>query len=325
MSDSKTERLINLTIALLATRRYLTKSEIFNSVAGYEGSPETMERMFERDKDELRALGIHIEVGNLDPLFDDEPGYRITRENYGLNLGELTAKEVSYISLAAHLWRDGVLSSAGARAFNKISEPVVQADVGASILLQDTSSQHFESILNAIEERRRISFDYFTSQSSHRTVEPYELVLSRGFWYLVAFDRDRGDVRTFKLARISGDIALDKKTAIYEINKDLVDRSSISQIVSDVKSGTNEFANSDSAFLVALKVKKERARVLRMRGTVTPLDQSWDLIEFYARDIRTTASEILWWGSDVVVVEPLELKEQVLENLRQKHGVLQHG
>jgi proteasome accessory factor B len=71
----KIERLINLTIALLATKRYLTKSEIFSSVDGYEGSPETMERMFERDKDDLRSLGIEIEVGSFDPLFNDEAGY----------------------------------------------------------------------------------------------------------------------------------------------------------------------------------------------------------------------------------------------------------
>ena len=73
----KIERLINLTIALLATKRYLTKNEIFTSVEGYEGSPETRERMFERDKDDLRNLGIQIEVGGFDPAFDDEAGYRI--------------------------------------------------------------------------------------------------------------------------------------------------------------------------------------------------------------------------------------------------------
>ena len=73
----KIERLINLTIALLATKRYLTKSEIFSSVEGYEGSAETKERMFERDKDDLRSLGIDIEVGSFDPLFNDEAGYRI--------------------------------------------------------------------------------------------------------------------------------------------------------------------------------------------------------------------------------------------------------
>jgi proteasome accessory factor B len=81
----KIERLINLTIALLATKRYLTKSEIFKSVEGYEGSPETKERMFERDKDDLRSLGIEIEVGSFDPLFNDEAGTRSNKRSINLN------------------------------------------------------------------------------------------------------------------------------------------------------------------------------------------------------------------------------------------------
>ncbi|MEY4081820.1 MAG: hypothetical protein RLZZ389_87, partial [Actinomycetota bacterium] len=99
----KIERLINLTIALLATKRYLTKSEIFNTVEGYEGSAETKERMFERDKDDLRSLGIEIEVGSFDPLFNDEPGYRIKQEKYQFDLGEITPIEVSLLSLAAQV------------------------------------------------------------------------------------------------------------------------------------------------------------------------------------------------------------------------------
>ena len=80
----KIERLVNLTIALLATKRYLTKSEIFRTVEGYEGAADTKERMFERDKDDLRTLGIEIAVGSFDPLFNDEAGYRIKVENYHL-------------------------------------------------------------------------------------------------------------------------------------------------------------------------------------------------------------------------------------------------
>ena len=83
----KSERLVNLTIALLASKRYLTKSEIFRTVEGYEGAPEAMERMFERDKDDLRSLGIVIELGTFDPLFEDEAGYRITPSSYQLDLG----------------------------------------------------------------------------------------------------------------------------------------------------------------------------------------------------------------------------------------------
>ena len=71
MADNKTERLINLTLALLATKRYLKKSEIFRTVQGYDGTADSMDRMFERDKDDLRALGIEIQVGDLDPFFED--------------------------------------------------------------------------------------------------------------------------------------------------------------------------------------------------------------------------------------------------------------
>jgi len=66
VSDRKTERLINLTLALLSTKRYLKKSQILENVFGYEGSQDAKERMFERDKDDLRSLGIEIEVGDLD-------------------------------------------------------------------------------------------------------------------------------------------------------------------------------------------------------------------------------------------------------------------
>ena len=91
----KSERLVNLVIALLATRRSLTKSEIFRTIDGYDGSEESMERMFERDKDELRSLGIEIEVSGLDPLFDDELGYRIRPENFAMD-----AKGYSTIEIA---------------------------------------------------------------------------------------------------------------------------------------------------------------------------------------------------------------------------------
>ena len=82
MSDQKTERLINLTLALLASKRFLTKAEIFSTVAGYSGNTETMERMFERDKDELRNLGIKIEVKGIDPLFEDDQGYLIQEDTF---------------------------------------------------------------------------------------------------------------------------------------------------------------------------------------------------------------------------------------------------
>jgi proteasome accessory factor B len=107
----KSERLVNLTIALLATKRWITKSEIFGTIDGYDGEADAKERMFERDKEDLRNLGIDIEVGTFDPLFEDEAGYRIRSENYRLNFDLLTSREFSLISMAIQSWRGAVLGS----------------------------------------------------------------------------------------------------------------------------------------------------------------------------------------------------------------------
>ena len=109
MADKKAERLINLTLALLATKRYLKKSEIFATVDGYSGNAESMDRMFERDKNELRSLGIDISVGDLDPLFDDEPGYRIFKDSYAFQFKDLEPADVALLSVAAKLWNDSIL------------------------------------------------------------------------------------------------------------------------------------------------------------------------------------------------------------------------
>ena len=80
MTTRKTERILNLTICLLVSDRYLPKSRIREAVEGYHNlSDAAFERTFERDKDELRALGVPIEVGSFDAFFDDEQGYRIRR------------------------------------------------------------------------------------------------------------------------------------------------------------------------------------------------------------------------------------------------------
>ena len=141
----KTERLVNLTIALLATKRYITKSEIFRTVDGYEGSDESKERMFERDKDDLRNLGIEIEVGTFDPLFEDESGYRIKPENYQFQLGEVNAQEITLLSLAAEAWRGASMSSSALSALNKLhaigieSDTELLLDLAPAVINQDAN------------------------------------------------------------------------------------------------------------------------------------------------------------------------------------------
>ena len=83
MSVPKSERLLNLLIMLLVQRRYVAKERIREIL--YPGSSDdAFEKMFERDKEELRSLGVPIEVGSLDAYFDDEPGYRIRPDEFAL-------------------------------------------------------------------------------------------------------------------------------------------------------------------------------------------------------------------------------------------------
>ena len=76
---------MNLTICLLMARRFVEREQIRELVAGYQGlSDAAFERTFERDKDELRALGVPVETGSNSSLFPDEVGYRIRRRDFEL-------------------------------------------------------------------------------------------------------------------------------------------------------------------------------------------------------------------------------------------------
>ena len=113
MAPRKTERILNLTICLLVSGRYLPKSRIREAVEGYHNlSDAAFERTFERDKDELRSLGVPIEVGSFDPLFDDEPGYRILSSEFALPAIDLDAEEAAVVGVAARVWRHASMAEA---------------------------------------------------------------------------------------------------------------------------------------------------------------------------------------------------------------------
>ena len=85
MAPRKSERIMNLAICLLLARRFLDKNHLREVVEGYGGlSDAAFERTFERDKDDLRAMGVPVETGSNSTLFPDEIGYRIRRQDFEL-------------------------------------------------------------------------------------------------------------------------------------------------------------------------------------------------------------------------------------------------
>src|SRR5690606_28733776 len=118
---SKVERLMNLVIALLSTRQFLTAERIRDSVAGYEdsASDEAFSRMFERDKNELRDLGIPLEVGPVS-RFSSVEGYRINRDAYELPDIDLTSAEAAAVAVAVQMWESPELAAAAEGALLKL-------------------------------------------------------------------------------------------------------------------------------------------------------------------------------------------------------------
>jgi proteasome accessory factor B len=313
----KTERLVNLTIALLATKRYLTKSEIFRTVDGYEGADESKERMFERDKDDLRNLGIEIEVGSFDPLFEDESGYRIKPESYQFQLGEVNATEIALLSLAAEAWRGASLGSSALTALNKLHAIGVESDSELLIGLAPAAvseDRNLEIAISAITSRTTLAFDYLSENldSQNRVLEPYAVTSRFGHWYVLGRDLDRGAIRIFRLDRIAGEMKLQGRAASFEIPKEV-----------DVDGA---FSISDDLRTAQIFLRDGRGLNLRNRAKAIT-DQSppegWQKFEIEFRDHQRFVEELLWYGDDVVVASPPELRNEIVNLL--KNAVSNYG
>ena len=302
MSAQKTERLINLTLALLATKRHLTKSEIFKAVAGYSGSPETMERMFERDKDELRSLGIEIEVKGIDPLFEDEQGYLIRSETFQLSENEFTKEELLYLTMAANLWHDSALGSDSKAALLKIqslSGPIESDAVNTPAVRDSESSALLSSAFEAIDTEQLIKFGY---KGKERTAQPFGLYTKDGFWYLVA--REETEIKSFKLLRIEGKIVKEGKAGSFKKPPEF----DLIKFLSN--------SRSEQEILAQVYVRKEQAHVLRSKYSAREINEEWDLMSIpyiYEQEIIET---ILWYGANIIVNSPASLRSEVISRLK---------
>ncbi len=128
MSKRKTERLLGLVVCLLSTRRYLTAEQIRDAVPGYPEQDDLFKRMFERDKEDLRELGVPLETGVNHP-FDEDPGYRIRQQAYELPELRLEADEAAVLGLAARVWRRAELAGAAAGALLKLRAAGIDPDL----------------------------------------------------------------------------------------------------------------------------------------------------------------------------------------------------
>ncbi len=211
MSRRKTERLLGLVVCLLSSPRYLTAVQIRAAVPGYPESFEAFKRMFERDKEELRELGIPLETG-FNSAGEDEAGYRIPRQAYVLPEIRLEPDEAAVLSLAARVWRQAELAGAAAGALLKLRAAGVDAEETAETGIEPrllAGEAAFGPLWEAVRDRRPVTFAYRAagrSEPQQRHLQPWGVVNRHGRWYVAGHDTDRDAARVFRLSRIEGDV-----------------------------------------------------------------------------------------------------------------------
>lgn len=320
MPAAKSERLLNLLIMLLVQRRPVPKDRIRDLLYA-DSRPDAFEKMFERDKEELRGLGVPIEVAPVDAFFDDELGYRIRAEEFALPEVTLTPEEASVVALATRVWQHATMAQAATDAVRKLSAAGVGVDLTALEIAQPrlvADEPAFAVAWEAVCERSVIRFDYRRpdeEEPRRRTVQPWGVVRSSGRWYLVGFDTDRAAERVFRLDRVSGAVRKTGSPGAYDVPPDVDLRETIRRLAPP--------AGAERATLLARPDTGHsfRRRAVTITQGVAGPDgrRDWDRVEL-ERPARGLVDEVLYHGSDVVLVEPVRLREQLVGRLQARAG-----
>lgn len=311
MTARKSERLMNLTICLLVARHFVPKHRIRQAVEGYHDlTDEAFDRMFDRDKEELRLLGVPIELGTINKAFEDEPGYRVRRDEFELPEISLEADEAAVVGLAARVWQHASLAAATSQGVRKLRAAGVPVDESALTILEPqlaTNEPAFDTVFEAVTQRRPISFDYralSATSPTRRRLEPWGIVSWHGHWYVVGHDPDREAARMFRLSRIEGTVATGEPLS-YQPPSDLDLRALASSLGPPSPHSSATISVRDGAG------DPLRRRASRSRGS----GDGWTEIELPYGDESSLADEMASFGSDVVVMGPQGLRAAVVRRL----------
>jgi proteasome accessory factor B len=316
------ERLVNLVVALMATEQGLTKDTILSSVSGYReqsdagASKDALEKMFERDKENLRGLGVPIETlgDHADPDDLREARYRVPTAEYALPADiAFTAAEIALLNLAGSVWSESSMSEqarSGLRKIRALGNTVDEPIIGYAprISVRDHA---FAPLQRAIEQARTVTFPYLKPgerRARLRRVRPLALVEYEGRWHVLGIDVEVAAERTVLLSRITDAVVITRDAFDPELRRGAGDRA---------LTGLRELAASQTA-LVEVHPGTEAA--LRLARRAEPAVQG---LRVPYVDAHILADELASYGPEVRVVEPAMLRGLVIERLRaarERHG-----
>jgi proteasome accessory factor B len=307
----RTERLLNLVICLLGASQPVSRAAIREQIPGYgeSASDVAFERMFERDKEELRSMGIPVET--VADSGGEVLGYRIQREAYALDPIAFTVEERAAIAVAAQAWRSAPIAPVPGTALRKLESS------GAGAWTPAPLAGHIEmvaadaallSLMRALREGRVVRFDYRApaqAEAMTRRISPWGLTSAAGHWFLLGYDHDREAERTFRLSRIVGSV----------------------QVTADVRhpsppgfdpAQARLAATGEASLEVRLRVRPGRAASLRRRARpergIDPLTA--DEITLAVGSVEEAVGLVCGSAGDAVVLEPAEVVAATVATLR---------
>ena len=362
MPRPKTSRWLDLIAFLLAHRFPVTREQIYESVSGYkedweraddEKARESLRRKFERDKDELRELGVNVETIDLPDRAGDEAmvGYRLRPGDFYLPYLQLEQEPASpaaqpYAGLRSISVPPEDLELLD-RATRRLAEhptfPLREAARSARRKLEfdlpiplrhiervlgevgnEENNETLELLQQAVARKVAVECRYYTigrDSESVRVIEPHGLFFNWGHWYCVAGNRDDEKLRVFRVDRVTNPKLLRGAAGQFQSSpedfniRDYVGRSAWELSEREPQSVQVRLAFPESRWVLA-------------QGTGTALEPITDdggaVIEFQVHDTGPFLRYLLTFRDHVEILKPTELAGELGE-LRQRVAALYEG
>lgn len=298
MSVRKSERLLNLLIMLLAARGWVSRDRIRATIEGYHGLDDAnFERTFERDKAELRSVGVPVEVD------EEADGYRIDRGAYELPPISFTPEELAALGAAARVWQDSVAANETRQALATLRAAGAEPDPSrlATLAPRLEAPSHLSVWSEGVKERREMRFTY---AGAARRLQPWVLFSRRGRWYVIGWDPEKEGRRRFRLDRVAGQPRAVGPVGAFDPPEEV----------------STDFG--EEATTARIAVRQGRGRDL-LRGAPASADQSGAPAGFVVHDVPLgfgLAGEVCSLGADAVALDPPPLVAEVISQLRHVAG-----
>jgi proteasome accessory factor B len=310
------ERLLNLVGLLLEASEPLSFQRIKETIEPYDQqNVDSAKRMFERDKDTLRAFGVPIQVVDTDAWGGDQ-GYVIRKEEYYLPEIAFTPEELAALFVAAQSGGENDAAEAAVRklvygAGGGILEGLAGGPVASG---SDAGAATILAAGEAAQGRRRVRFGYRTSQghAAEREVDAFAVVYRGGHWYLVGHDREREAIRAFRLSRCTTPIADAGEGSDPPEDFRATDHVESGPWVPDPSERARVAFAPAAAWLARSQFPGAEAIATREDG--------WVLLSIPSADASILAPLLLGFGPDAVVEGPDDLRADVLRRLEEAVG-----